>query len=80
MRQQNSHPVGTSFWLFCKSLLVLSCFRSQPAATDPGLRPGAPRPAAAEDPGALAGNGFNRGSDWLIISNSAPNSYYLEYP
>lgn len=39
-----------------------ACFHSKPAAADPSLCPGAPDPAAAENPGALPGTGYSRGS------------------
>lgn len=51
-----------------------ACVHSQPAAADPGLRPGAPDPAAAENPGALAGTGCSRGS-YHLNSNSEPFTY-----
>lgn len=72
-----SHSLISPFLCFLKHAeFSVCCSHSQPAAADPGLRPGAPHPAAAEDPGALSGTGCSRGSSHLI-SNSVPFTYYL---
>lgn len=72
--KQPYHTILLPFFPCLNHVFYSPCSHSQPAAADPGLRTGAPDPAAAEDPGALSGSGCNRGS-YHLISNSAPFTY-----